>query len=125
MRSGSGLEGLFMKPDKLTAYSVIQDGLIEEIKNERRRQDEKFGIENAYIPERWIVILTEEVGEVSTAIIDKDEQQYHDELVQVAAVALAALENQMRSKVAAEKMAELLRKGEETDGRTHNSSSIE
>jgi NTP pyrophosphatase (non-canonical NTP hydrolase) len=72
---------------------VLQRKLLEEIVKERDRQDKLHGSHNKFSPERWLVILTEEVGEVSHAVLEQDLLNYHEELVQVAAVALAALEN--------------------------------
>jgi NTP pyrophosphatase (non-canonical NTP hydrolase) len=66
---------------------------------ERDRQLAKWGVQH-HGPEWWLTILTEEVGEYSEAILDLrwgdndvDEAYAHmrDELVQVAAVALAAI----------------------------------
>lgn len=39
-----------------------------------------------------VAVLTEEVGEVARAVLDKDPANLRDELVQVAAVAIAILE---------------------------------
>lgn len=55
---------------------------------ERRRQDRKFGEQNHGDP-MWHVILGEEMGEVSRAIYENNDQGVYDELVQVAAVAVA------------------------------------
>lgn len=64
----------------------------EEIVQERDRQDQKFG-KTSHSPEWWLVVLVEEIGEVSEAIIEKDRENYEIELIQVAAVAVAALES--------------------------------
>jgi NTP pyrophosphatase (non-canonical NTP hydrolase) len=72
----------------------IQDKIICDILLERERQVEKHGKgADIHTPERWLVILLEEVGEVSTAILEKDPNNYREELTHVAAVALAAIEN--------------------------------
>jgi hypothetical protein len=39
-----------------------------------------------------LAVLTEEVGEVARAILDRDDTNLRDELVQVAAVAIAMIE---------------------------------
>jgi NTP pyrophosphatase (non-canonical NTP hydrolase) len=49
-------------------------------------------------PETWLTILTEEVGEIAKSVLDMkfndgDTNNYRDELVQVAAVCVAALES--------------------------------
>lgn len=75
------------------------DHLDADVAAERRRQLAKWGAQH-HGPEWWLTILTEEVGELSEAILelrwsdgDPGELVAHmrDELVQVAAVALSAL----------------------------------
>ncbi len=71
--------------------------IVDEIKAERRRQDEKWGEQN-HNPEWWMVILMEEVGEASETILeakfgDRSLDKYRQEMIQVAAVALAAIES--------------------------------
>lgn len=44
-------------------------------------------------PELKMVVLAEEVGEVARAVFERDGQNLRDELVQVAAVAVAWLES--------------------------------
>lgn len=63
----------------------------EDIKKERARQDRQWGEQN-HFPQKWLTILMEEVGEVASAILERDYDGYRNELVQVAAVAIAALE---------------------------------
>ena len=77
---------------------IIQNRVIQDLLTERKRQDDKFGPRNNHSPERWIVILAEEFGEVSNALIEGDHQNYYDELIQVAAVAVAACECYWREK---------------------------
>ena len=62
-----------------------------EVSAERKRQDEKWGIQN-HGPDGWLAILAEEVGEVARAILEGRSFDYGKELTQVAAVAIAALE---------------------------------
>lgn len=64
--------------------------IVREVLGERWKQDKWWGRQrhHAY---RWLAILMEEVGEASTAIL-KGESSYRDELIQVAAVAIAAIE---------------------------------
>lgn len=66
--------------------------IIDEIKEERRRQDEKWDIQD-HSPYKWLVILGEEIGEANRAILEGSLLQYRDELIQVAAVAVAAIES--------------------------------
>lgn len=70
------------------------------IKNERARQDQIFGEQN-HDPFKWLSILLEEVGEVAKAINDhhwsqESAEAIKDELIQVAAVAVAAIESLQR-----------------------------
>ncbi len=60
---------------------------------ERARQDTKFGAQRKLSPKDWLTILVEEVGEVAEAILEHDIDNYSVELVQVAAVCVAALED--------------------------------
>ncbi len=75
-----------------------QDVIIEEVRAERVRQDEIWGPQN-HDAFRWLSILTEEVGEAAQAANDVEEKcevqhwaRYREELIQVAAVAVAMIE---------------------------------
>uniref|UniRef100_A0A6H1ZNI6 Uncharacterized protein n=1 Tax=viral metagenome TaxID=1070528 RepID=A0A6H1ZNI6_9ZZZZ len=78
----------------------IDDGESMAISNvlcERRQQDGKWGEQN-HDPYVWLSILVEEVGEASKAMLESrfsgnEMIRYRDEMVQVAAVALAAIES--------------------------------
>lgn len=83
----------------MSQFSIVQD-----ILDERTRQNIKWGEQN-HDPYRWIGILTEEVGEVAQAVNGAIEgpaetvaerwgrwQAYREELIQVAAVAIAMVE---------------------------------
>ena len=64
------------------------------VEEERRRQDERWGEQN-HTQEKWYAILGEEFGEVGRAINEASHTDYknlREELVQVAAVAIAAVE---------------------------------
>jgi len=88
--------------------------ILEEIKKEREKQNEKWGEQN-HSPMEWIAILTEEVGEAAKEALDfhfcnpmkgvngdtfpaKDGHQldrleaYRKELIQIAAVAVQMVE---------------------------------
>lgn len=66
------------------------DQVFEMVEAERRAQDEKWGDQSGNTPERWSAILSEENGEVARAILDGSPREVlADELVQVAAVAVA------------------------------------
>ena len=59
---------------------------------ERKRQDTKWGTPNAHYDFVWNAILNEEVGEVAHALL-KPNCDLKNEIVQVAAVAVAWLED--------------------------------
>lgn len=70
--------------------------VIEDVALERSNQDVTWGQQD-HDPALWLAILTEEVGEVSKEIADGifapfNGPAYRAELVQVAAVAVAAVE---------------------------------
>jgi len=70
--------------------------VLNEIKSERIRQDNKWGEQN-HSPADWLMILGEEVGEVNKAALEakfgnKTLREYRKELIQVAAVAVAMIE---------------------------------
>lgn len=69
---------------------------ISDVMAERARQDGKWGIQN-HSQDRWLKILGEEVGEVCKASLECEFgngnlDNYRKELVEVAAVAVAAIE---------------------------------
>lgn len=72
------------------------DEIFTLIKQERQRQDEKWGEQNHHSIV-WCAILGEEVGEVNKAALEANFDNtsldnYKDELIQVVAVGCAALE---------------------------------
>lgn len=72
-----------------------QLSILSKIGRERDRQVAIYGAENALTRpnlDRKLTILTEEVGEVARAVLNGDIANLHEELVQVAAVAVAWLE---------------------------------
>jgi len=80
--------------------------IYNEIFEERKRQDDKWGEQNHH-PYKWLSILMEEVGEASKAVLECDFKgssrdytlnSYRMELVQVAAVAVAMIECLDRNK---------------------------
>ena len=64
--------------------------ILQRIREERTRQDEKWGVQN-HDDFVWNAILVEEVGEVSKALLTGGDLE--SELVQAAAVAIAWLES--------------------------------
>ncbi|KKK52118.1 hypothetical protein LCGC14_3108130 [marine sediment metagenome] len=73
----------------------MMEEIIQAIRDERARQDLMWGAatERNLSPQSWNTILMEEVGEVARASLEGDPVEYVEELVQVAAVAVAALED--------------------------------
>lgn len=75
---------------------------IKDVLKERQRQLDKFGPQDRP-PFEWFLILSEEVGEVAKECVEiqfddakhphADPERYYKEMVEVAAVALAALQN--------------------------------
>lgn len=77
------------------------EDIFEDIRNEKKRQDIKWGQQD-HNPFVWLAILGEEVGEVNKAALenfwdDEDMEDYRKELVQVATVAIAAIESYDRT----------------------------
>ena len=73
------------------------DRIVRLVWAERRRQDELWGANRNLLPQTWLAILTEEVGEVARCTLDADEEPRTDEeLVQVIAVGVAWLEARRR-----------------------------
>lgn len=73
--------------------------VLKEVLAERERQDAKWGVQNHALP-LWMTILMEEVGEAARVAISdahgfslSDRKHCRAELVQVAAVAVAAIES--------------------------------
>ena len=82
------------------------DKIIKEVKQERCSQEAKWGEQNHH-PMEWLAILGEEVGEANKAALEAhfsgyertgNLDDYRDELVQVAAVAVAMIESLDRGK---------------------------
>jgi NTP pyrophosphatase (non-canonical NTP hydrolase) len=86
------------------------DKILGEIKHERKRQDDKWGPQN-HAPMVWNGILAEEFGEVAKAVneVHFSEQpgelrnswlkNYREELIQTAAVCVAAVESLDRNEL--------------------------
>jgi NTP pyrophosphatase (non-canonical NTP hydrolase) len=78
-----------------------RDLVYEDIDKERARQDEKWGwspddgvtIMSGPDVHAKVSVLAEEFGEVAHAVLEGDDANLEDELIQVAAVAVAWLES--------------------------------
>lgn len=66
--------------------------ILDEVLDERLRQDNKWGQQN-HNTFKWMTILGEEFGEACRGAFEDDLANYREELIQVAAVAVAAVEN--------------------------------
>ena len=93
------MKSLHEKPGGTTATdesievsAKITAKLCLEVWHERSRQLDKFGHQTHLTPSEYLTVLQEEVGEVARAIIDGDLENYREELIQVATVALAMVE---------------------------------
>lgn len=71
--------------------------ILNEILNERKSQHRIYGEQN-HKPEFWLSILGEEHGEVCKAVYERKSENYREELVQVAAVAVQMIECYDRNK---------------------------
>lgn len=70
------------------------ESVLAEVKEHRKFQDQRWGQQD-HDPFFWLAILVEEVGEVAEALVrgqQTSERDYRTELLQVAAVAVAAVE---------------------------------
>jgi len=68
------------------------DFVFDQIRDERERQDNKWGSQRKHSNEKWLAILAEEFGEAATEVNDRLDSALFEELVQVAAVAVCWLE---------------------------------
>lgn len=74
--------------------------VLDDIVDERQRQDEQWGVQNHH-PAYWLAILGKQVGQLGSAVLDREWYTDPDkgtaivraEAVQVAAVAMALIEN--------------------------------
>lgn len=70
-----------------------QRDVLAEVRAERARQDAKWGANRPLALTPWLGILVEEVGESATASFAGTLADLREELVQVAAVAVAWIES--------------------------------
>lgn len=70
----------------------VKAKILGEIVKERARQDEKHGDQRTLSKEKWGMILGEEFGEVCNATFSDGVGDLREELIQVAAVAVAWVE---------------------------------
>jgi hypothetical protein len=85
---------------------TLQARMFRLIHDERIKQDAKFGEQN-HNPQGWLMIIGEELGECNKAVLDKvllnvpgsTLLDYRDELVQLAACCVSALESFYRNEL--------------------------
>jgi len=80
--------------------------ILQKVANERIRQDTKWGVQN-HGPFVWLAILLEEVGEAAKAALEGSSFKYQDELIEVAAVAVAAVESLNRGNIGLDSIVKL------------------
>ena len=66
-----------------------QDAVIQDVLNERTRQNDIWGDQVQNTSDRWNVIAVEEVGEVARSIYEEDDLNLYKEIIQTAAVYVA------------------------------------
>lgn len=88
----------------------VTGNVLEEVREERQRQNKKFGLQN-HNPNKWFVILCEELGEAAKECYEAGETEQpgelrnafwrscREELLQVAAVAVAMVESLDRNEL--------------------------
>ena len=73
-----------------TVFSHLhQDDVIQDVLNERTRQNNIWGDQVQNTNDRWNVIAVEEVGEVARSIYEEDDINLYREIIQTAAVYVA------------------------------------
>lgn len=80
--------------------NIVRNQVYNLIDTERDRQDKKWGIGRRLPATLWMNILTEEVGETAETVLKSLPEENQKELVQVAAVAVAWLEEMLNSNIA-------------------------
>lgn len=80
------------------------------LRQEMAEQEHKWGKDRVLHPDRWIAILGEEFGEVCRAVNERDKDNYMDELIDLAASALAAAHSLMLESLTDPEQQEDLRK---------------
>ena len=65
--------------------------VLYEVRAERDRQDIKFGVQN-HTPYKFITIAAEELGEAAHDALEIEYENYRKEMIEVAAVAVCAVE---------------------------------
>jgi hypothetical protein len=77
---------------------ITQHAALVLVLAERKRQDKKWGANRHLSNLLWNAILSEEFGEAAKEVLEKDDEKLLAELSQVAAVALAWMEDLIATK---------------------------
>lgn len=88
--------------DDVSCGSPGQARVIARVLDERDRQDKKWGTIDNFdnrSPHEWMTILTEEVGELAEAFLERDQENAIEEATHVAAVAVGILESLQRRSI--------------------------
>ena len=72
-----------------------QERIIEQVIAERERQDRLWGVQD-HEPLKWVAILLEEAGEYAKDVLEGRVAHAREEVVQIAAVAIAIVESMDR-----------------------------
>jgi len=88
------MKQLYCFDNRDSKVNNISIDICKELKN----QENKWGIQN-HDPYKWMSILMEEVGEASKAILEQNLENYKEELIQVAAVAISAIDSLERNEL--------------------------
>jgi hypothetical protein len=73
----------------------LREGVLEAVNKERDRQETKWDIHD-HNSDHWLAILGKEFGEACKASLKNNMLEYKMELIQIAAVAVAAVESLLR-----------------------------
>lgn len=90
---GGQFEALIDRIHKHEGDPSYKDVVRRRIAVERARQSKEYADDRSLPPSFWYLILAEEVGEVAKDILENKPLTMEEEIVQVAAVAIAWLED--------------------------------
>lgn len=89
-------DSLFKISDLVEQNTAVETDIYEDIKAERKKQDQKWGQDHddQLGPWDWTSILTSEIGEaIKVSDINvQDREQYRNQMIKIAATAVASLE---------------------------------
>ena len=84
-----------MTPKEIEQLSERIENALGDVRQERYRQLGKWG-DQFHAPFKWIAIAAEELGEAAKAALEGKMDDYHCELIEAAAVCVAAAEDIQR-----------------------------